>query len=279
MTSTSSITEANSDPALSAPSTPSAPSAPAFLPDAHIRRLLRWELLLLLGTTFAASGLRSIWKLIQALTAPERLNERTVTLNAPVAEQPWLDALFQLTSTAVLLCWGGLGIYLLLRDGAWQRYVARFRRSDWLFGAGGATLVGLSGLALYALAVQMSWTQIVSPAGIGARPWALALLVLAAIANAVAEEVVVVAWLTTRLGQLGAPQWVQVVVASVLRGSYHLYQGPSAGVGNVAMGLLFTTFFVRTRRLWPLVIAHALIDTVAFVGAALLAPYLGGLIG
>ena len=40
------------------------------------------------------------------------------------------------------------------------------------------------------------------------------------------------------------------------------------------MGLVFGTYFERTGRVWPLVIAHAVIDCVAFVGAALLAGHL-----
>jgi membrane protease YdiL (CAAX protease family) len=60
----------------------------------------------------------------------------------------------------------------------------------------------------------------------------------------------------------------------VLRGTYHLYQGFGAGLGNVAMGLVFGYAWRRTGRLWPLVIAHGIIDAVAFVGYALLAGHL-----
>ena len=52
--------------------------------------------------------------------------------------------------------------------------------------------------------------------------------------------------------------------SSLLRGAYHLYQGFGAGLGNIAMGLVFGYAWQRTGRLWPLVIAHGLIDTVAF---------------
>jgi membrane protease YdiL (CAAX protease family) len=40
------------------------------------------------------------------------------------------------------------------------------------------------------------------------------------------------------------------------------------------MGLVFGYAWQRTGRLWPLVIAHGIIDTVAFVGYALLAGHL-----
>ena len=67
------------------------------------------------------------------------------------------------------------------------------------------------------------------------------------------------------------------MASSLLRGAYHLYQGFGAGLGNVAMGLVFGYVWQRTGRLWPLVIAHGLIDAVAFVGYALAASHLGWL--
>ena len=57
----------------------------------------------------------------------------------------------------------------------------------------------------------------------------------------------------------------------MLRGAYHLYQGFGAGLGNLVMGLVFGYVWRRTGRLWPLIIAHGIIDSVAFVGYALLA--------
>ena len=57
-----------------------------------------------------------------------------------------------------------------------------------------------------------------------------------------------------------------VVVAAVLRGSYHLYQGWGGFAGNLALGLFFGTLFVRWRRTWPLVVAHFLVDTAAGIG-------------
>ena len=58
--------------------------------------------------------------------------------------------------------------------------------------------------------------------------------------------------------------------AAVLRGSYHLYQGFGAFLGNAAMGLVFGYLYRRWGRVTPLIIAHVLIDAVAFVGYALL---------
>ena len=91
----------------------------------------------------------------------------------------------------------------------------------------------------------------------------------------VAEEVVVVAYLLVRLRQLGLPDGRALACSALLRGTYHLYQGIGGGLGNIVMGLVFGRFYQRTNRLWPLVVAHALIDVVAFVGFLLIGDRLG----
>ncbi len=73
------------------------------------------------------------------------------------------------------------------------------------------------------------------------------------------------------------PAWATIAISAVLRGSYHLYQGFGGFLGNAIMGVLFAWVFRRTRRLWPLVIAHSLLDITAFVGYALLRDHVGWL--
>ena len=76
--------------------------------------------------------------------------------------------------------------------------------------------------------------------------------------------------LFARLRDLGWKTWPIILFSAVIRGTYHLYQGFGAGLGNLLMGLVFSYAWIRTGRLWPLVIAHGVIDAVAFVGYALL---------
>jgi membrane protease YdiL (CAAX protease family) len=114
----------------------------------------------------------------------------------------------------------------------------------------------------------------VLPATLPSQWWAIPVLVLAAVENAVLEEVVVVGYLVTRLREL---QWsVPAVIAAsaILRGSYHLYQGFGAFAGNALMGLVFAWVFLRWKRVFPLISAHTILDVVAFVGYALLATRL-----
>ncbi|HZN70686.1 MAG TPA: CPBP family intramembrane glutamic endopeptidase, partial [Micromonosporaceae bacterium] len=94
-------------------------------------------------------------------------------------------------------------------------------------------------------------------------------LLLSAVQNAVLEEVVVVGYLMTRLRQLAWRSATIVAASALLRGSYHLYQGFGAFLGNAVMGVVFALFFLRTRRVAALVLAHALLDVVAFVGYTL----------
>jgi len=68
------------------------------------------------------------------------------------------------------------------------------------------------------------------------------------------------------LRQLGWTNSRALAASAILRGSYHLYQGPGAFFGNMVMGVIFGWWFQRTRRVLPLVIAHFLLDAFSFVG-------------
>jgi membrane protease YdiL (CAAX protease family) len=102
-------------------------------------------------------------------------------------------------------------------------------------------------------------------------------LVLSALQNAVLEEVLVAGYLLHRLRQLGWGDGRALVLSAVLRGSYHLYQGLGGFAGNLVMGLVFGRLYQRWGRVGPLVVAHTLMDTVAFVGYAYLAGRVGWL--
>ena len=79
-----------------------------------------------------------------------------------------------------------------------------------------------------------------------------------------------VGYLFRRWGQAGWGTWQVIITSAVVRGCYHLYQGFGGFLGNLVMGLVFGWVYTRTRRVMPLVVAHAVLDVVAFVGYALL---------
>ncbi|HVS77284.1 MAG TPA: CPBP family intramembrane glutamic endopeptidase, partial [Steroidobacteraceae bacterium] len=59
-----------------------------------------------------------------------------------------------------------------------------------------------------------------------------------------------------------------VNVSAAIRLSCHLYQGVAGVLTAVPVGLLFGAWFARTRRLWPLIVAHAVLDLVALAAGA-----------
>lgn len=221
------------------------------------------EILLVLTVSFGMSGLRSLLRLINDLLDPTPLNEQQATLNASQSDLLWVDLALQMCSSAVLFAWGGLALFLLAADGI---RLPKIRWSDLGWGAGLAALIGLPGLVFYVAAVQLGLSKVVVPTGMEHAAIELPVLLLNSAANAFGEEVVVVMWLLTRLRQLGWGLPAALAASSVLRGSYHLYQGVSAGFGNIVMGLVYGFFYARTGRIWPLIIGHFLIDAVAFVG-------------
>lgn len=232
------------------------------------RKRLLQELAIVLVVTFGMAGLRSLLRLISALLEPQPLNEQSTTLAAPQSQVNLIDLALQLCSAAVLFGWGFLGLYLLgIR-------LPKLSRKDWLHGAGLAALIGLPGLGFYLTAVQLGLSKQVIPSELSSW-WEAPVLLLYSGANAFGEEIVVVLWLITRLKQLGVSTYTTLGISAVLRGSYHLYQGISAGFGNIIMGIIFSGYFLKTGKIWPLVLGHFLIDAVAFVGYAILGDKLG----
>lgn len=230
------------------------------------RRRLWTEILIVLAVSFGVSGIRGVLRLTDALLDTRPLSEQQVILHQTLSNASWIDLGLQLASATTLLAYGALALYLL----AGQIRLPEPRWSDLGWGAGLAAVIGIPGLAFYLGALHLGLTRGVVPTTL-THPWSeVPVLLVWSFANAWGEEIVVVMYLLTRLRQLGWGLPAALAFSSVLRGSYHLYQGISAGFGNIFMGVLYGWFFWRTGRVWPLIIAHFLIDAVAFVGYAIL---------
>jgi membrane protease YdiL (CAAX protease family) len=240
------------------------------------RRVLRNEVLLVLAASLGASAVYSLVELLARLTAERPLSEQTVAMNVSQSARPWLDLTYQLLGIAFGVVPALLAVHLLNRDHGDARGLLgldRGRRRPWFDLALGALLaagIGLPGLGLYFAARALGINATVAPAGLPDVWWAVPVLVLSALQNAVLEEVVVVGYLITRLRDLGWRVGAAVAASAALRGAYHLYQGFGAFLGNAIMGVVFALFFLRVRRVLPLVVAHTLLDVVAFVGYTVL---------
>ncbi|MFF5989738.1 CPBP family intramembrane glutamic endopeptidase [Prauserella flavalba] len=259
---------------------PAAPARPAVVAEPAERRALVLELVLVFSITLGLSGARSLLSLLDSLLRPEPLNEQQVAINVSQAAIGVLDLLKQLLSVVQLVGWGALGLYLLWRGGIKLAEIGLDggrKGSDARWAIGLTALIGIPGLALYFAAWQLGLNLAVQPSTLGESWWRPITLTLAAFGNAFAEEVLVVGYLLTRLRQLGLRENSGLLAAAVLRGSYHLYQGIGGFVGNLVMGLVFGRIWQRTNRLWPLVVAHTLLDVFAFVGYALLRDHVSWL--
>ncbi|RKN45070.1 CPBP family intramembrane glutamic endopeptidase [Streptomyces hoynatensis] len=247
--------------------------------------MLRHEVLLVLALSLGASAVSSLIDFAGVLTRPGGLGDSTATLNGSHApDRPWLDLAWQLFGIATALVPVALVAHLLLRErpargalaGPGLRalgFDARRPAFDLGWGAALAAAMGGSGLLLYLGAHAAGASLTVVPEALPDVWWKIPVLVASAVQNAVLEEVVVVGYLLRRLDQLGWHPHRALLASALLRGSYHLYQGLGGFFGNAAMGLIFGWCYRRWGRVMPLAVAHALIDTVAFVGYALLAGH------
>ncbi|HET8525161.1 MAG TPA: CPBP family intramembrane glutamic endopeptidase [Actinomycetota bacterium] len=247
-------------------------------PDTHVRhevltplprRTLAEETLIVLSLSLLASAVFAILSLLEAPL-------RGVTV-ASVSQSTQLARQFFSSLFALAPVW--LVVYLVRRSGEglegiglrWDR-----PREDVVRGVILFAIVGIGGIGIYLAAVALGLNRFVVPVPPLHHWWTVPVLVLSAAEAALLEEVVVVAYLVTRLRQLGLTELAAIGLSALLRGSYHLYQGWGGFLGNVAMGVLFGFVFVRTRRAWPIVIAHFLLDVSAGIGFILFREHLPG---
>jgi membrane protease YdiL (CAAX protease family) len=243
------------------------------------RRRISAEIWIVLGLSLGQSAVYSVISLTAKLTAGRPLAQQTSTLNASRATREYVDLAYQIAGIVFTLVPVALALWLLSAGGRSAiRRLGLDASQPWrdlAFGALLAGVIGLPGLGLYAIGRALDITTTIVPAALNAHWWTVPILVLSALKNAVLEEVVAVGYLMTRLDDLGWPAWARTGVSAVLRGSYHLYQGFGPFLGNVVMGIVFAEWFRRKRRVMPLVVAHTVLDIVAFVGYELLGEALG----
>jgi membrane protease YdiL (CAAX protease family) len=244
-------------------------------------RLLRWEIVTVFAVSLGASGIYALVQYIGSLTAHQSLSKQAVIVHGTLAPgRPLLDLFLQLTSITLALAPVLLVFYLLARSGEGPSSIgldASQPGKDLGWGAVLAAVIGGAGLGLYLIAYHAGVELNVVAENLPDVWWRFPVLVLSAAQNGILEEVVVVGYLLSRLDKLGVRPSTAIAISAVIRGSYHLYQGIGAFFGNAAMGVIFGIFYRRYGRVTPLIVAHALIDAVTFVGYALLVGHVSWL--
>ncbi|BDQ00879.1 CPBP family intramembrane glutamic endopeptidase [Aquiluna sp. KACHI24] len=230
----------------------------------------RQEIWLVLLLSLGASAIYSTLSLLRKLASPEGLAGSTTTINRPVVETPWLDLIYQLVGIGLALVPVLLALYFLRQDQVSIGLIPNLR--DVGLGVLMAASIGIPGIGLYFLALELGLTSRVVPSSIGDFVWTIPILLLAALRSGLQEEVIVVGFLLSKL-KLVNPTFsvfLLVLTSAAIRASYHSYQGFSAVLGNFVMGIVFALVFLRTARVAPLVIAHTLMNSVVFIGYPLL---------
>jgi membrane protease YdiL (CAAX protease family) len=211
-----------------------------------------------------------VLNLVNRLTAGVALSDQTASLVvSQTPDRPWLDLAYQLSAIVIGLGPIALVWYLLVRSGEGAAAIGVDRTQPARDSARGlilAVLVGGIGLAFYLLAYRLGISVAITAVTAVRFWWTTPMLLLSALQNALLEEVVILGYFLHRSRQAAVASGTAVVASSLIRGTYHLYQGFGGFIGNFAMGLLFGWLYLRWGRCLPLVIAHFAIDAAAFVG-------------
>lgn len=169
-------------------------------------------------------------------------------------------SLLSIIITEVVL--GGLLLsYLKLRGWKWADFNLHL---SWKSTIDGVLLL----LATY-LAVTFSVTftslfvdiKILQTVQLHARVGVFISIVLS-IVNALYEEVFVSVYVINTL-EKHHDALLAVLCSATMRMAYHVYQGPPAVIMILPIGLLYGYAYWRWKRLWPLVVAHALVDIIS----------------
>lgn len=247
-------------------------------------KFLRIEIALVLIASLGTSAIYSLLHLAQTLLSPAGLAGSKTELNPALATSEFFDFSYQLLGIVYSLAPAAIALYLLRRDnekafgdiGIWPMRP----RMDLVRGLKLAAIIGVPGLAVYALARLVNLAAKVVPSDLSGYWWLVPMLLLSALRAALQEEVIMVAYLYKRCGQLGISFRNQQLISAGIRGVYHAYQGFAGIIGNFAMGLVFGWAYRKWGRVMPLIVAHFILDAVSFVGYALVAKQLatfGGL--
>ncbi|MBI3478288.1 MAG: CPBP family intramembrane metalloprotease [Acidobacteria bacterium] len=94
------------------------------------------------------------------------------------------------------------------------------------------------------------------------------LSILFVLLNPFHEELLVRAYLITEIQGLYRSTTLAVILSVTLQTSYHLYQGLPAALSHVPAFLLFSVYYVRTRRILPVILAHMFLDVTALAAYA-----------
>ena len=222
------------------------------------------------------SGLRTstqLWLEVLAVLClayfPDLLNAIAVVKGWVPADYPRVPGLLSLVARSLGVAMPLLVIVALSKD-PWRLF--GIVRPRWILDGVGGCALWLGSIVAHEVAMCLLTPSMLESSALPhtahrAGPEGIAvffLAMVASVANAFAEELVMRGYLIARLERLLRSTWQAVLVTTVLFASYHVYQGLAGAVGAAAIGFVLAVSFCVFRRLWPLWVAHAIWDIWAF---------------
>jgi uncharacterized protein len=221
-------------------------------------RILKWsertETVLVLVIAFGTAVPRSLYTLL----FPAQVFGR----GAPPINGPHLlwTLAYEIAVGAVLAG------FLRIRGWTWKRlgFQPHWRDLLWAVALLFVTYTAYYVLSLAVVTVWPGFYQLALNTHLVATHIAWPILVAISIINPVFEEVFLCGYVAAAVkDKTGAA--VAINVSAGIRLLCHLYQGPVGVMSLVPEGLIFATWFARTGRLWPLIVAHALQDLLGLL--------------
>lgn len=135
------------------------------------------------------------------------------------------------------------------------------------------TLLGLGlALAFYVslvavLLLATSTSLLVVPETPAGPRIGLATILATSIVNPVFEEIFVCGYVMTAVQERSGP-FTAINASVAVRLLYHLYQGAVGVIAIVPFGLIAAHWYVRSGRLWPVIVAHGVFDFFALLASS-----------
>jgi membrane protease YdiL (CAAX protease family) len=219
-------------------------------------KLRYFELCLVLTVAFARSVIGSISSLFSASYPYASRDAGLLVLNFIVAELSALGllcyVLFRqgraLTEIGLSIRWKDVPISLLLFLGTYASYFVSY-----------LVFYSIQNVLVPAAVTAPAIQHPVLDASLKYLPF-IALLI-----NPVFEEVIVRGYMITEVELLSRSTTIAVISSALLQTIYHLYQGVLPALASGCGFLFLSIYFVKKRRLLPVILAHLYFDMLALV--------------
>lgn len=158
-----------------------------------------------------------------------------------------------------------LGFYLIRKGWTLEKLGLDFKYKQIISGVVlGLGIFGLNYILInLLLTLSPKFQELFSASIVSSNINIIAILSLSII-NPIFEEVFVCAYVIQSIEKLKGTSFA-INTSIVLRLSYHLYQGLPRMVFIIPLALVFSFWYEKTRKLWTLIIAHAILDFLALI--------------